>query len=84
MLSIGDIGLCASPRLASLGLRATCGLLYFDATICSTENRLCFNWHPLSLSEFAENHYLNGLVSGETLILRKCVQPYEFGIYVYC
>ena len=28
MLQIGDIGLCASPRLASLALRAICGLLF--------------------------------------------------------
>ena len=29
VLRIGDIGLCASSRLASLGLRAICGLLFF-------------------------------------------------------
>ena len=29
MLRIGDIGLCASPRLAGFGLRAICGLLFF-------------------------------------------------------
>ena len=29
MLPIEDIGLCAFSRLASLGLRATCGLLFF-------------------------------------------------------
>ena len=29
MLPIEDIGLCAFSRLASLGLGATCGLLFF-------------------------------------------------------
>ena len=29
VLRIGDIGLCASPRLAPLGLWAICGLLSF-------------------------------------------------------
>ena len=29
VLRIGDIGLCASPRLAPLGLWAICGLLFF-------------------------------------------------------
>ena len=28
MLRIGDMGLCASSRLASLGLRAICGLMF--------------------------------------------------------
>ena len=28
VLQIGNIGLCASPRLASLGPRAICGLLF--------------------------------------------------------
>ena len=29
VLRMGDIALCASSRLASLGLRAICGLLFF-------------------------------------------------------
>ena len=33
LLRIGEIGLCASPRLASLGLRAICGLLFFEGLI---------------------------------------------------
>ena len=31
MLRIGDIGLRASSKLASLGLRAICGLLFFES-----------------------------------------------------
>ena len=33
MLSIGDIGLCASSSLALLGLWAICGLLFFESLV---------------------------------------------------
>ena len=33
VLSIGDIGLCASSSLALLGLWAICGLLFFEGLI---------------------------------------------------
>ena len=78
MLRIGDIGLCASPRLAGLGLRAICGLLFFAARLGCWRNppitsggRITCHLNPIGLGLMV--HLLNKLLHSRLELRRQGV-----------